>query len=118
MDRPTINWRHFDFYLLGAVAILAIFGIAMIRSAIAGNIELLELDLVGRRTIRRFDETICSDRRRDDVPRPSRAQQEPPCMSRGPDWLAFLDAYRTLCVAPPPQVRAVFESIQEHRETA
>ena len=39
MDRPTINWRYFDFFLLGAVAILAIFGIAMIRSAIAGNIE-------------------------------------------------------------------------------
>jgi len=51
MDRPTINWRYFDFFLLGAVAILAIFGIAMIRSAIAGNIELLELNLVGRQII-------------------------------------------------------------------
>jgi rod shape determining protein RodA len=51
MDRPGINWRHFDFYLLGAVAILAIFGIVMIRSAIAGNIELLELDLVNRQII-------------------------------------------------------------------
>lgn len=48
MDRPTTSWRHFDFYLLGAVAILTIFGIAMIRSAIAGNIELVELNLVGR----------------------------------------------------------------------
>ena len=51
MDRPGINWRNFDFQLLGAVAILAIFGIAMIRSAIAGNIELLELNLVGRQII-------------------------------------------------------------------
>ncbi|MCJ7659993.1 MAG: rod shape-determining protein RodA [Anaerolineales bacterium] len=51
MDRPSINWRYFDFFLLGAVAILAIFGIAMIRSAIAGNIELLELNLVGRQII-------------------------------------------------------------------
>jgi rod shape determining protein RodA len=51
VDRPAINWRYFDFYLLGAVAILAIFGIAMIRSAIAGNIELLELNLVGRQII-------------------------------------------------------------------
>ncbi len=51
MDRPAINWRYFDFYLLGTVAILAIFGIAMIRSAIAGNIELLELNLVGRQII-------------------------------------------------------------------
>ena len=51
MDRPGINWRYFDFLLLGAVAILAIFGIAMIRSAIAGNIELLELNLVGRQII-------------------------------------------------------------------
>ena len=33
-------WQYFDFLLLGAVAILTIFGIAMIRSAIAGNVEL------------------------------------------------------------------------------
>ncbi len=41
MQRET--WRHFDFWLLGAVAVLTIFGLAMIRSAIAGNEELLEL---------------------------------------------------------------------------
>jgi rod shape determining protein RodA len=34
------NWRHFDFLLLGAVAILTVLGIAMIRSTVAGNIEL------------------------------------------------------------------------------
>jgi len=45
------SWRHFDFWLLGAVALLVIFGITMIRSAIAGNIELLELDLVQRQLI-------------------------------------------------------------------
>jgi rod shape determining protein RodA len=33
-------WRHFDFWLFGTVIILSIFGIAMIRSAIAGNTEL------------------------------------------------------------------------------
>jgi rod shape determining protein RodA len=33
-------WRYFDFSLVGAMTILVIFGIAMIRSAIAGNIEL------------------------------------------------------------------------------
>ena len=47
----TSTWRHFDFWLLGAVALLVIFGITMIRSAIAGNIELLELDLVQRQLI-------------------------------------------------------------------
>jgi rod shape determining protein RodA len=36
------NWRHFDFWLLGAVVLLTIFGITMIRSAVAGNIELVE----------------------------------------------------------------------------
>ncbi|HUF37774.1 MAG TPA: FtsW/RodA/SpoVE family cell cycle protein [Anaerolineales bacterium] len=41
MQRET--WRHFDFWLLGAVAVLVIFGLGMIRSAIAGNEELLEL---------------------------------------------------------------------------
>lgn len=33
-------WKHFDFWLFGAVVILSIFGIAMIRSAIAGNVVL------------------------------------------------------------------------------
>ncbi len=33
-------WRHFDFALLGVVAVLTIFGITMINSAVAGNIEL------------------------------------------------------------------------------
>jgi rod shape determining protein RodA len=45
------NWRHFDFWLLGAVAVLTIVGITMIRSAIAGNIELEELNLVRRQLI-------------------------------------------------------------------
>ncbi|KAF0111437.1 MAG: rod shape determining protein RodA [Chloroflexi bacterium] len=33
-------WRNFDFWLFGAVIFLIVFGIVMIRSAIAGNIEL------------------------------------------------------------------------------
>lgn len=47
----STNWRHFDFWLLGAVSLLTIFGITMIRSSIAGNIELLELNIVGRQLI-------------------------------------------------------------------
>jgi rod shape determining protein RodA len=47
----SVNWRNFDFLLLGAVAVLTIFGITMIRSAVAGNIELLQLNLVGRQFI-------------------------------------------------------------------
>lgn len=38
-----LTWRHFDFWLLGAVAVLVVFGLGMIRSAIAGNEELLDL---------------------------------------------------------------------------
>lgn len=38
----TTNWRHFDFWLLGAVAVLSIFGIAMIYSAIAENPTLVD----------------------------------------------------------------------------
>jgi rod shape determining protein RodA len=34
------NWRHFDYWLFGTVTILCIFGIIMIRSAVAGSIEL------------------------------------------------------------------------------
>lgn len=45
------NWRSFDFWLLGAVAILVIFGVTMIRSAVAGNIELVDLNLVQRQII-------------------------------------------------------------------
>jgi rod shape determining protein RodA len=33
-------WRYFDFWLFGSVVLLCVFGIAMINSAIAGNIEL------------------------------------------------------------------------------
>lgn len=47
----TAAWRHFDFWLLGAVALLVILGITMIRSAVAGNIELVELNLVRRQVI-------------------------------------------------------------------
>ena len=48
--RP-ISWRHFDFWLLGAVAFLTIFGVTMISSAIAGNIELVEANTVVRQII-------------------------------------------------------------------
>jgi rod shape determining protein RodA len=51
MNDLRTSWRHFDFWLLGAVAVLAIFGIAMIRSAIAGNIELTEANAVLRQII-------------------------------------------------------------------
>ncbi len=33
-------WRNFDFLLFGTVVILSLFGIVMIQSAIAGNIDL------------------------------------------------------------------------------
>ena len=33
-------WKHFDFWLFGGVVVLCIFGIVMIRSAIAGNADL------------------------------------------------------------------------------
>lgn len=46
-----VNWKHYDFWLLGGVLILTIFGVAMIRSAVADNIELVELDLVQRQLI-------------------------------------------------------------------
>src|SRR3990170_4348432 len=36
-------WRHFDVWLLAAVAVLTIAGVAMIRSAIGGNENLAEL---------------------------------------------------------------------------
>lgn len=45
------TWRYFDFWLLGAVALVIIFSIAMINSAIAGNPELIENDTVNRQII-------------------------------------------------------------------
>jgi len=52
MRVASANWRHFDFWLLGAVAVLTIFGITMIRSAVAGNIELTtETNLVNRQLL-------------------------------------------------------------------
>jgi rod shape determining protein RodA len=37
------TWKHFDYWLFGAVVLLCTFGVAMIRSAIAGNEVLGEL---------------------------------------------------------------------------
>jgi rod shape determining protein RodA len=36
------NWRQFDYWLFGTVTILSIFGIIMIRSAVAGSIEIID----------------------------------------------------------------------------
>ena len=38
-----ISWRYFDFWLVGAVVLATAFGTTMIRSAVAGNEELLPL---------------------------------------------------------------------------
>jgi rod shape determining protein RodA len=38
----SANWKYFDFWLLGAVAVLTIFGIAMIGSTTTGNIALAD----------------------------------------------------------------------------
>lgn len=43
------SWKHFDFWLFGMVIVLCVFGVAMIRSAIAGNVVLG--DLVNRQMI-------------------------------------------------------------------
>jgi rod shape determining protein RodA len=39
----NISWRHFDFWLLGAIVLATAFGTTMIRSAVAGNEELIPL---------------------------------------------------------------------------
>ena len=44
-------WHNFDFWLFGAVVLLTIFGITMIRSAIAGNPELVETNTVQKQII-------------------------------------------------------------------
>jgi rod shape determining protein RodA len=43
MNAPARIWRHFDVWLLASVAIVTIASVAMIRSAIGGNENLLEL---------------------------------------------------------------------------
>jgi rod shape determining protein RodA len=43
MQASARLWRHFDIWLLAAVVVLTIAGVAMIRSAIAGNENLAEL---------------------------------------------------------------------------
>ena len=39
----NISWRYFDFWLLGVIVLATAFGTTMIRSAVAGNEELLPL---------------------------------------------------------------------------
>jgi rod shape determining protein RodA len=46
-----IPWHNFDYWLFGAVVLLTIFGITMIRSAIAENIELIETNTVQKQII-------------------------------------------------------------------
>ncbi len=43
VTQQTRIWRHFDVWLLAAVSVLTIAGVAMIRSAIGGNENLFEL---------------------------------------------------------------------------
>jgi rod shape determining protein RodA len=50
MERGKI-WRHFDFWLLGAVALLIIFGIAMIRSTTLTSVDTTILQLPSRQII-------------------------------------------------------------------
>jgi rod shape determining protein RodA len=45
------TWRYFDYWLIGAVAIVIIFSVAMIDSSIAGNPELIENNTVQRQII-------------------------------------------------------------------
>lgn len=45
------TWRYFDYWLIGAVAILIVFSVAMIDSAIAGNPELIDNNTVQRQII-------------------------------------------------------------------
>lgn len=45
------NWRYFDFWLLGAVVVMTIFGVTMIRSSVAGNVDLEEANIVQRQII-------------------------------------------------------------------
>jgi len=45
------TWRYFDYWLIGAVAIVIIFSVAMIDSSIAGNPELIENNAVERQIL-------------------------------------------------------------------
>src|SRR5574341_56615 len=38
-----LSWRYFDFWLLGSIVLATAFGTTMIRSAVAGNEELVPL---------------------------------------------------------------------------
>lgn len=42
MQNSRNAWQNFDFWLFGAALLLSIIGIALIRSSIAGNIELVD----------------------------------------------------------------------------
>ena len=42
MNKSRNVWQNFDFWLFGAALILSILGVALVRSSIAGNIELVD----------------------------------------------------------------------------
>src|SRR3972149_6709234 len=51
MQASARIWRHFDTWLLGAVGVLTIAGVALIRAGVAGTPELIELNVVGRQAV-------------------------------------------------------------------
>jgi hypothetical protein len=47
-----------------------------------------------------------------------RGASDPPRQLSELVWLPIVDAYRTFCIAPPPQVRVLFESLRGLRPAA
>ena len=39
--------------------------------------------------------------------------QTPPRLVDREIWLPFLDSFRTLCLAPPPEIKRVFEELEQ-----
>jgi len=50
--------------------------------------------------------------------KPGTADFQPFPTERGVSWLPFLNAYRTMCLAPEPDFRRVLEEIRDMRLAA
>lgn len=79
-------------------------------------------DIGGRHQARGFDQhqrrTRCKRSREDAEEDHQAAEENVKRSGHGESWLPFLNAYRTMCLAPEPDFRRVLEEIRDARLAA
>ena len=122
---PGIWYRSRGFRLLFATTVLSVGSLELVRKGSAAAVSCCGANASAirptpgesaRRRSRVGTRGRCWVSDKGSSPMP--AASEPTKKNNELGWLPIVGAYRTLCIAPPPGVRAVFESIGELQATA